>query len=80
LVGLFVGPLIGLVAGLGFPALFQLVNNQPAAMEVRPALLYLLAWTVGYQQNLLLALVRSVLQRVLPQPPDEPPPTDAPAK
>ncbi len=80
LVGLFVGPLMGLVAGLGLPALFQLVNEQPANMEVRPALLYLLAWTVGYQQNLLLELIRSVLKRVLPAPADETPKSDPPIR
>lgn len=80
LVGLFVGPLMGLVAGLGFPALFQLVSDQPASVDVRPALLYLLAWTVGYQQNLLLELIRSVLKRVLPQPAEEAPKTDPPIR
>lgn len=80
LVGLFIGPLMGLVAGLGFPALFQLVSDQPANVEVRPALLYLLAWTVGYQQNLLLELIRSVLKRVFPQPAEESPKTDPPIR
>jgi len=80
LVGLFIGPLMGLVAGLGFPALFQMVSEQPANVDVRPALLYLLAWTVGYQQNLLLELVRSVLKRVLPEPEKEPVKTDPPIR
>ncbi|MCC7359708.1 MAG: hypothetical protein IT317_09535 [Anaerolineales bacterium] len=79
LVGLFVGPLMGLVAGLGIPALFQLVNDQPANMQIRPALLYLLAWTVGYQQNLLLELIRSVLKRILPEPPPAAPKADLPS-
>ena len=80
MVGLFIGPLMGLVAGLGLPAFFQLVNEQPASMEVRPALLYLLAWTVGYQQNLLLELIRSVLTRSLPDTPVEDPKTDPPIR
>ena len=72
LVGLFVGPLMGLVAGLGLPALVQPVSGQVPAVEVRPLLLNLLAWTVGYQQNLLLELIRSALKGILPEAPESP--------
>ncbi len=66
LVGLIFGPLVALVADAGLPALVQLVGTTSTGMDVRPAVLYLLAWLVGFQQNVLLALVRSVLKQILP--------------
>jgi hypothetical protein len=66
IIGLFIGPLIGLVAGIGLPALFVLVGGQASDMQVAPALLYLLAWSVGFQQNLLLRLINTVFKQIFP--------------
>jgi hypothetical protein len=65
-IGLFIGPLIALVAEIGLPALFVLAGGQTANMTVAPALLYLLAWAVGFQQNLLLRLVNKVFTSIMP--------------
>lgn len=80
IVGLIFGPLVGLVADAGLPALVQLVGTTSTSMDVRPAVLYLLAWMVGFQQNVLLALVRKVLKQILPadESADAPPKTPAP--
>jgi hypothetical protein len=66
-VGLFIGPLIALVAEIGLPALFVLAGGQTANMTVAPALLYLLAWAVGFQQNLLLRLINKVFTSIFPE-------------
>ncbi len=65
-IGLFIGPLIALVAEIGLPALFVLAGGQTANMTVAPGLLYLLAWAVGFQQNLLLRLVNKVFTSIFP--------------
>jgi hypothetical protein len=69
IIGLFIGPLIALVAEIGLPALFVFAGGQTANMTVAPALLYLLAWAVGFQQNLLLRLVNKVFGSILPDKP-----------
>jgi hypothetical protein len=66
IIGLFFGPLVALLADVGLPAIVQFVGSAPAEMEVRPAFMYILAWAVGFKQNLLIQLINGVLARVLP--------------
>jgi hypothetical protein len=67
MIGLFFGPLVALLADVGLPAFVQLVGNSAASnMEVRPAVMYVLAWAVGFKQNLLIQLINSVLARIVP--------------
>ena len=66
LIGLFFGPLVALLADVGLPAFVQLVGDASSDMQVRPAVMYLLAWAVGFKQNLLLELINSILGRILP--------------
>ncbi len=66
IVGLFFGPLVALLADVGLPAFVQLVGSAPGDMEVRPAVMYLLAWAVGFKQNLLIQLINGVLARIVP--------------
>lgn len=66
IVGLFFGPLVALLADVGLPAFVQLVGSAPGEMEVRPAVMYLLAWAVGFKQNLLIQLINGVLARIVP--------------
>jgi hypothetical protein len=66
LIGLFFGPLVALLADVGLPAFVQLVGSAPSDMEVRPAVMYLLAWAVGFKQNLLIQLINGVLARIVP--------------
>jgi hypothetical protein len=58
---------MALVANIGLPAFFALVSSDAGEMAVAPALLYLLAWAVGFQQNLLLKIVTSVFKRIFPK-------------
>jgi hypothetical protein len=66
MIGLFFGPLVALLADVGLPAFVQLVGDAAGEMEVRPAVMYLLAWAVGFKQNLLIQLINSVLARIVP--------------
>lgn len=66
MIGLFFGPLVALLADVGLPAFVQLVGTAPGEMEVRPAVMYLLAWAVGFKQNLLIQLINTVLARIVP--------------
>lgn len=65
-IGLFFGPLVALLADVGLPAFVQLVGDAPGEMVVRPAVMYLLAWAVGFKQNLLIHLINTVLSRIVP--------------
>lgn len=65
-IGLFFGPLVALLADVGLPAFVQLVGDASGEMQVRPAVMYLLAWAVGFKQNLLIQLINSVLARIVP--------------
>jgi len=65
-IGLFFGPLVALLADVGLPAFVQLVGDASGDMQVRPAVMYLLAWAVGFKQNLLIQLINSVLSRIVP--------------
>ena len=75
LIGLFFGPLVALLADVGLPAFVQLVGDSSGVMEVRPAVMYLLAWTVAFKQNLLIQLINAVLARIVPglKPEGDPP-------
>ncbi len=65
-IGLFFGPLVALLADVGLPAFVQLVGDASGEMVVRPAVMYLLAWAVGFKQNLLIHLINTVLSRIVP--------------
>jgi hypothetical protein len=65
-IGLVFGPLVALLADVGLPALVQLVGTAPSEMEVRPAVMYLLAWAVGFQQQLVIYLLKAVVGRIVP--------------
>lgn len=66
MIGLFFGPLVALLADVGLPAFVQLVGDAPGDMQVRPAVMYLLAWAVGFKQNLLIQLINTVLAKIVP--------------
>ncbi len=76
IIGLFFGPLVALLADVGLPAFVQLIGDASGVMEVRPAVMYLLAWAVGFKQNLLIQLINTVLARIMPNLKDDEPPVD----
>ena len=70
IMGLILGPLIALVAQLGLPAFVAIASTEAGSLEAAPALLYFLAWAVGFQQNLLFSLINAVLKRLTPAEPE----------
>ncbi len=67
IMGLIFGPLVALFAQIGLPAFFDLASQQSSSIAIDPIVLYILAWVVGFQQNLLLQLINNVLKRISPE-------------
>jgi hypothetical protein len=67
IMGLIFGPLVTLVAQIGLPAFFDLASRESSSIAIDPIVLYILAWVVGFQQNLLLRLINNVLKRIFPE-------------
>ena len=67
IMGLIFGPLVALFAQIGLPAFFNLASQESSSIAIDPIVLYILAWVVGFQQNLLLQLINNVLKRFSPE-------------
>jgi hypothetical protein len=67
IMGLIFGPLVALFAQIGLPAFFDLASQESSSIAIDPVVLYILAWVVGFQQNLLLQLINNVLKRFSPE-------------
>jgi hypothetical protein len=65
LMALVTGPLIAMLAQVVLPATMLTVTvGQPADLSVNPIVLYILAFVVGFQQNLLLNLLNYAVERI----------------
>jgi len=65
-IGLILGALVHVIAQTGLGMLGSAGNTTQLAPQVIYGM-YVLAWAVGFQQNLALSLVNSVLKKLIPQ-------------
>jgi hypothetical protein len=64
MMGVILGAFVYLVVQLSLPAL--LAAGQSDTLQASPYILYLLAWAVGFQQNLAFSLANYALKRLIP--------------
>lgn len=71
ILGLLFGPVVVLLFQLGLPVMIATTAAvSPSDLTLNPWMMYLLAWLVGFQHNLLLRFLNAALKNVLPKTPE----------